>query len=70
MNQEALVNFGGEQLKKTHDVALAIIHRYYGHAPRRMYFYGNSQEVTRASSLPSAMGPITTASSPFTLPTP
>jgi feruloyl esterase len=43
MNHEALVNFGGAQLKKTHDVALAIIDRYYGHAPRRMYFYGNSQ---------------------------
>ena len=42
-NAEALRNFGGDQLKKTHDVALALIKQHYGQAPRRMYFQGNSQ---------------------------
>lgn len=42
-NQEALVNFGGEQLKKTRDVAMAIVQRRYGRAPRRTYFTGGSQ---------------------------
>jgi len=42
-NEEALRNFGGDQLKKTHDVALALIKQHYGQAPRRMYFQGNSQ---------------------------
>jgi feruloyl esterase len=43
LNEEELENFGGAQLKKTHDVALALMRRYYGAAPKRMYFYGNSQ---------------------------
>ena len=43
LNAEELENFGGAQLKKTHDVALGLIQHYYGAAPRRMYFYGNSQ---------------------------
>lgn len=43
LNEEAFVNFGGDQLKKTHDAALAIIARHYGKPPRRTYFYGNSQ---------------------------
>lgn len=43
LNQEALVNFGGAQLKKTHDVALVVIERFYGRAPKRTYFYGASQ---------------------------
>jgi feruloyl esterase len=42
-NAEALANFAGDQLKKTHDVALSLIRRAYGSAPRRMYFQGNSQ---------------------------
>ncbi|MDB5461544.1 MAG: tannase and feruloyl esterase [Caulobacteraceae bacterium] len=42
-NAEALQNFAGDQLKKTHDVALALIRRAYGAAPRRTYFQGNSQ---------------------------
>jgi feruloyl esterase len=43
LNGEAAVNFGNAQLKKTHDVALAIITRFYGSKPRRTYFIGNSQ---------------------------
>ena len=42
-NDEALANYGGLSLKKTHDVALALITRAYGKAPLRMYFQGNSQ---------------------------
>lgn len=42
-NREALVNFGGDQLKKTRDVAMALIERRYGRAARRTYFYGGSQ---------------------------
>jgi feruloyl esterase len=43
LNPEELENFGGAQLKKTHDVALGLIQHYYGAAPKRVYFYGNSQ---------------------------
>src|SRR5579872_3042527 len=43
MNDEALRNFGGDQLKKTHDVALDLIKRRYGRLPERLYFFGNSQ---------------------------
>jgi pimeloyl-ACP methyl ester carboxylesterase len=43
LNEEELVNFGGAQLKKTHDVAIRLIQLYYGTAPKRVYFYGNSQ---------------------------
>jgi pimeloyl-ACP methyl ester carboxylesterase len=42
-NAEALRNFGGDQLKKTHDAAAFLIKQHYGQAPRRMYFQGNSQ---------------------------
>jgi pimeloyl-ACP methyl ester carboxylesterase len=43
MNAEALTNFAGAQLKKTHDVAIALITQAYGRSPSRMYFQGNSQ---------------------------
>ena len=43
LNSENLLNFGGAQLKKVHDVALFVVRRYYGASPRRIYFYGNSQ---------------------------
>jgi feruloyl esterase len=43
LNAEALANFAGAQLKKTHDVAVALIRLAYGQGPRRMYFQGNSQ---------------------------
>jgi hypothetical protein len=42
MNDEVLANYAGEQLKKTHDVALALIKLRYGRAPRRLYFAGGS----------------------------
>jgi hypothetical protein len=43
MNDEALRNFGGDQLKKTHDVAFDLVKRRYGRLPERLYFFGNSQ---------------------------
>jgi feruloyl esterase len=43
LNAEALANFAGDQLKKTHDVALAVIRLRYDSAPKRVYFQGNSQ---------------------------
>nr|WP_244196245.1 tannase/feruloyl esterase family alpha/beta hydrolase [Paraburkholderia susongensis] len=39
---EAVTNFGYAHLKKTHDVALALIERAYGSLPQRMYFAGGS----------------------------
>ncbi|MGF6573234.1 hypothetical protein ABH945_005355 [Paraburkholderia sp. GAS333] len=39
---EAVTNFGYAHLKKTHDVALALIARAYGKPPQRMYFAGGS----------------------------
>lgn len=41
-NDEALANFGGDALKKTHDMALALIQRRYGRTPSRTYFAGTS----------------------------
>jgi feruloyl esterase len=42
-NDEALLNYGKESVKKTHDVAKEIIRKRYGKAPRRFYFMGGSQ---------------------------
>jgi feruloyl esterase len=42
-NDEALANFGGNQLNKVHDIAVQLLRRVGGAAPRRMYFEGNSQ---------------------------
>jgi hypothetical protein len=42
LNDEQRKNFASEQLKKTHDVATAIIRLRYGDAPKRMYFIGGS----------------------------
>ena len=41
-NDEALANYGGDTLKKTHDVAIALITQRYGKAPSRAYFLGTS----------------------------
>jgi alpha-beta hydrolase superfamily lysophospholipase len=41
-NPEMEANFGGDALKKVHDVAAALIVRHYGHAATRMYFIGGS----------------------------
>jgi Tannase and feruloyl esterase len=42
MNDEALINFGYGHLKKTHDVALALIIMGYGRKPEQTYFAGGS----------------------------
>ncbi|MEJ8799670.1 tannase/feruloyl esterase family alpha/beta hydrolase [Trinickia caryophylli] len=42
LNDEALRNFGGDAIKKTHDVALAIIETRYMRGPRKAYFAGGS----------------------------
>ncbi|WP_052165955.1 tannase/feruloyl esterase family alpha/beta hydrolase [Cupriavidus sp. WS] len=41
-NDEALANYGGDTLKKTHDAALALLRQRYGRAPDRAYFLGTS----------------------------
>jgi Tannase and feruloyl esterase len=41
-NDEALRNFGGDALKKAHDVALAIVKGRYAKGPVRTYFVGGS----------------------------
>lgn len=43
LNDEALLNFGHQQLKKTHDVAQRIIETFYGRATNYRYFIGGSQ---------------------------
>jgi pimeloyl-ACP methyl ester carboxylesterase len=42
-DDEALANYGKESVKKTHDVAVAIVKKAYGRAPQRFYFIGGSQ---------------------------
>jgi pimeloyl-ACP methyl ester carboxylesterase len=42
LNAEALFNYSGAHLKKTHDAALALIARVYHVRPRRSYFMGGS----------------------------
>jgi hypothetical protein len=42
VNDDAVVNFGYAHLKKTRDVALALIQRGYGRAPEKIYFAGGS----------------------------
>lgn len=41
-NDEALANYGGNSLKKTHDVAMALIRLRYARAPQHAYFLGTS----------------------------
>jgi len=43
LNDEALLNYGQQSIKKTHDVAMAIIKARYGVTPKRFYFIGASQ---------------------------
>ncbi len=43
VDDEALANFGKQSVKKTHDVAVAVIQKAYGRAPQRFYFIGGSQ---------------------------
>jgi hypothetical protein len=42
VNNEALRNFSGDALKKTRDVAIAIMRAWYGRLPDRTYFAGGS----------------------------
>lgn len=41
-NDEALRNFAGDALKKTHDAAQLLVQRYYRTAPQQQYFAGGS----------------------------
>lgn len=41
-NAEALHNFSGDALKKTHDAARYLLHSYYDGTPSRTYFAGGS----------------------------
>ncbi|HXD20300.1 MAG TPA: tannase/feruloyl esterase family alpha/beta hydrolase [Vicinamibacterales bacterium] len=43
LNAESFANFGRLQIKKTHDVAIALVHKRYGASPRHSYFIGGSQ---------------------------
>jgi hypothetical protein len=43
LNAEAFANFGRLQIKKTHDVAAALIQKRYGTTPKHSYFIGGSQ---------------------------
>jgi hypothetical protein len=43
LNAESFANFGRLQIKKTHDVATALVQRRYGTSPRHSYFIGGSQ---------------------------
>src|SRR5213075_515607 len=43
LDDEALANYGKQSVKKTHDVAVAIVKKAYGRAPERFYFIGGSQ---------------------------
>lgn len=43
LNNEAWLNFGHAGIKKTHDVAFAIIKKLYGSRPAVSYFMGQSQ---------------------------
>ncbi|MCJ0762604.1 tannase/feruloyl esterase family alpha/beta hydrolase [Variovorax terrae] len=42
MNDEELANYGGNSLKKTHDVAARLIRARYGKNPTKAYFLGTS----------------------------
>jgi len=42
-NDEALANFAYAQMKKTHDVAVALVAKFYGEPIRRSYYLGASQ---------------------------
>ena len=56
MNDEVLANYGGDQLKKTHDLAVALIRLRYGEAPRRMYFVGGSEGGNEALAVAQRWG--------------
>lgn len=43
MNAQALANYSGESVKRTHDAAAALIQNYYGRSSHRMYHIGGSK---------------------------
>ena len=43
LNDEALVNFAHASYKKVRDVAVDLMKRRYGQAPRKLYFFGSSE---------------------------
>ena len=43
LNKEAFDNFNGAQIKKTHDVAMALVRRFFHAQPRHVYFAGGSR---------------------------
>jgi feruloyl esterase len=43
LDDEALVNYGKQSVKKAHDAAMVVIKKAYGRAPERFYFIGGSQ---------------------------
>jgi feruloyl esterase len=43
LDDEALLSYGKQSIKKAHDAGIAIIRKAYGRAPERFYFIGGSQ---------------------------
>jgi pimeloyl-ACP methyl ester carboxylesterase len=43
LDEEALLSYGKQSVKKAHDAAMAVIRKAYGRAPERFYFIGGSQ---------------------------
>jgi feruloyl esterase len=43
LDEEALLNYGKQSVKKAHDAAIAVIDQAYGRRPDRFYFIGGSQ---------------------------
>jgi len=43
LDDEALLNYGKQSVKKTHDAAESVIRKAYGRRPERFYFIGGSQ---------------------------
>ncbi|KVK75901.1 hypothetical protein WS90_24935 [Burkholderia cepacia] len=43
LNAQALANYGGESVKRTHDTALYILKAFYKISPHRMYHIGGSK---------------------------
>jgi len=57
LNDEALVNFAHASYKKVRDVAVELMKRRYGAAPKKLYFFGSSEGgregVTMAQRYPA-----------------
>ena len=57
LNDEALVNFAHASYKKVRDLAVELMKRRYGQAPKKLYFFGSSEGgregVTMAQRYPA-----------------